>query len=229
MQKIDYTILRKSYRKTISIEVTSRNKVVVKTSKGYSDKLIDQFVSKKSRWIQKQIDFNKKIRKPYLLRKYISGEKYLYLGKYYQLFFSEGKFNISLDDRYLKFSGSKKNLVRKKYIQNKLKIWYKKKAYKKILERVSFFEKVFGVNISDLQIKSFKRSWGNCSSKKKVSFSQYLIMAPIPVIDYVVAHELAHIIIPNHSPKFWKFLEKIIPDYQQRKKWFTIYENQLCL
>ncbi|MCF7870082.1 MAG: M48 family metallopeptidase [Candidatus Omnitrophica bacterium] len=229
MEKINYTLLRKPYRRTISIEVTSENKVVVKTSKGYPDKLINQFIIKKSRWIQKQIDFNKKIRKPSLLRKYISGEKYLYLGKYYQLFLSEGKPNIRLDNWYLKFSGSKKYLVRKKYIQNKLKAWYKEQAYKKILERVSFFEKVLGVNISDLQIKSFKRSWGNCSSKMKVSFSQYLVMAPVAVIDYVVAHELTHIIISNHSAKFWKFLEKIIPDYKQRKQWLVVHENQFCI
>lgn len=229
MQNFNYTILRKPYRKTISIEVTPKNKVVVKVSKSYPDKLINQFIIRKSRWIKKQLDFNKNIRKPPLMRKYISGEKYLYLGNYYQLFLIEGESNIRLDDKYLKFSGSKKYLARKKYIQNKLKVWYKEQAYKNILERVAFYEKVLGVSISDLRIKSFNRSWGNCSSKKKVSFSPYLIMAPITVIDYVVAHELAHIIIPNHSAKFWKFLEKIIPDYKQRKKWLVIHENQFCI
>lgn len=229
MQKIDYTLLRKPYRRTISIEVTSKNKVIVKASKGYPDKLISQFINKKSRWIQKQIDFNQKIRKPALVRKYVSGEKYLFLGNYYNLFLTEGKPGVYIEEKNLKFSTSSRYLLRKKYIQNKLKAWYKKQAYKKILERVSFFEKVLGVNISDLQIKSFKRSWGNCSSKKKVSFSQYLVMAPVAVIDYVVAHELAHIIIPNHSTKFWKFLGNFIPDYKQRKRWLIAHENQLCI
>ncbi|MCF7871151.1 MAG: M48 family metallopeptidase [Candidatus Omnitrophica bacterium] len=229
MQGFNYILLRKPYRKTISVEVTPKNKIVVKASKSYPDKLINQFIIRKSRWIQKQLDFNKKIRKPPLMRKYISGEEYLYLGNYYQLLLIEGKFNIRLDNKYLKFSGSKKYLTRKKYIQNKLKVWYKEQAYKKILERVSFYEKVLGVYVSDLRIKSFNRSWGNCSSKKQVSFSPYLVMAPITVIDYVVAHELTHIIISNHSAKFWKFLEKIIPDYKQRKQWLVVHENQFCI
>ncbi|MFO8053488.1 MAG: SprT family zinc-dependent metalloprotease [Candidatus Omnitrophota bacterium] len=229
MQKINYTLLRKPYRRTISIEVTPKNKVVVKASKSYPDKLINQFIIKKSRWIQKQFDFNKKVRKPPLVRKYISGENYLFLGDYYQLSLAEGKSGIFVDDQKIKFFASKKYLARKKYIQNKLKAWYKEQAYKKILERVSFYEKVLRVNISDLRIKSFKRSWGNCSTKKRVSFSPYLIMVPITVIDYVVVHELLHIIVPNHSTKFWNFLKKIIPDYKQRKKWLVVHENQFCI
>lgn len=229
MSKLNYILRRKPYRKTISIEITPKNEIIVKASKTYPAKKINQFIFRKSGWIQKQLDFNKKIRKPSLIREYISGEKYLFLGNYYSLSLTEGKPNIYIDSQNLKFSASKKYLLRKKYIKNKLKDWYKKQAYKKILERVYFYEKVLGVAISDLRIKSFNRSWGNCSSKKQVSFSPYLVMAPITVIDYVVVHELAHIIIPNHSAKFWNFLEKIIPDYKQRKKWLVVHENQFCL
>jgi predicted metal-dependent hydrolase len=229
MQRFNYTLLRKPYRKSISLEVTSRNKVVVKASKTQSVEKINQFIVRKSKWIQKQLDFNKKIRKPPLVRKYISGEEYLFLGDYYNLLLIEGKPKIFIDDQKLKFFASGKYLLRKKYIKSKLEDWYKKQAYKKILERVCFYEKVLGVFISDLRIKFFNRSWGNCSSKKQVSFNPYLVMAPITVIDYVVVHELLHIIIPNHSAKFWNFLKKIIPDYKQRKKWLVVYENQFCL
>ncbi len=229
MPTFNYTLLRKPYRKTICIEVTPKNEIIVKASKTYPDKKINQFISQKSNWIQKQLDFNQKIRKPALIRKYISGEEYLFLGNYCRLFLQEGKPDIYIDGQNLKVLGSKKYLARKKYVQNKLKAWYKEQAYKKILERVYFYEKVLGVSVSDLRIKSFNRSWGNCSSKKQVSFSPYLIMAPITVIDYVVVHELVHIIIPDHSAEFWNFLANIIPDYKQRRKWFTIYENQLCL
>ncbi|MCF7893632.1 MAG: M48 family metallopeptidase [Candidatus Omnitrophica bacterium] len=229
MQIFNYTLIRRPYRKTISIEVTPKNKVVVKASKTYPVKKINQFIARKSKWIQKQFDFNKKIRKPPLARKYISGENYLFLGSYYNLLLVEGRLRIFIDGQNLKFFASKKYLLRKKYIKTKLKDWYKKQAYKKILERVCFYEKVLGVFISDLKIKSFNRSWGNCSTKKQVSFSPYLVMAPTTVIDYVVVHELTHIIIPNHSAKFWKFLEKFIPDYKQRKRWLIAHQNQLCL
>ncbi len=229
MQKIDYILLRRPYRKTISIEVTSKNKVVVKTSKGYPDKLINQFVSNKSKWIQKQLDFNKKTRKPPLKRSYNPGENYLYLGNYYKLLLLEGKPSVYLRGQDLLFSGPRRYLLSKQCIKKKLKAWYRFQAHKMILERVSFFEKVFRVSVSDLKIKDFRRSWGNCSSKGQVSFSLYLIMAPIAVIDYVVAHELAHLIVPNHSDKFWKLLQNFIPDYKQRKKWLVVYENQFSL
>lgn len=229
MPTFNYTLLRKPYRKTICIEVTPKNKVIVKASQTYPDKKINQFISRKSGWIQKQLDFNQKIRKPALIREYISGEEYLFLGNYYRLLLREGKPDIYIDGQNLKVLGSKKYLARKKYVQNKLKAWYKEQAYKKILERVYFYEKVLGVTISNLQIKTFRRTWGNCSSKKQVSFSPYLIMVPISVIDYVVVHELSHIIIPNHSKKFWNFLRDFIPDYKQRKRWLIAHENQLCL
>jgi len=229
MPEFNYILLRRPYRKTIGVEVTSENKIIVRASRTYPKKKINLFIQKKSRWIQKQLDFNKTIRKPALKRNYVCGEKYLYLGNYYKLLLFEGKSSVYLRGQDLLFSGPRRYLLNKQYIKKKLKAWYRLQAHKKILERVSFFEKVFQVSVSDLNIKDFLRSWGNCSSRRQVSFSLYLIMAPIAVIDYVVAHELAHLIVPNHSDKFWKFLKQFIPDYKQRKNWLVVHENQFSL
>lgn len=224
-----YLLLRKSRCKSVSLEVTSTNKVIVRAPRRYSKNEIDIFVVKKFGWIRKQIAVNEAVRKPPLKRDFSCGENYLYLGDYYTLFLRQGNPSVGLDGRNLVLSAFKKHLEKKEYIRSKLKNWYKTAAYKVILSRVSFFERVLGISVSGLQVRHFERSWGNCSSKRVVSFNANLVMAPLPVIDYVVAHELAHIKIPNHSPQLWGFLRKFIPDYRQRKNWLFAYENQLCL
>ena len=105
--------------------------------------------------------------------------------------------------------------------------WYKIAAYKKLLERVSFYERVIKVSISDLQIKTLKRTWGTCSKKGVVIFNWKLIMAPLYIVDYVVVHELCHLIHLNHSNLFWEQVKKVIPRYKQYKKWLTVHENEL--
>jgi predicted metal-dependent hydrolase len=68
-------------------------------------------------------------------------------------------------------------------------------------------------------IKSYKARWGSCSSKEKVDFNWKIIMASNRIVDYVVAHELCHLKHHDHSPKFWKAVEKLIPDYAICKEW----------
>jgi hypothetical protein len=97
--------------------------------------------------------------------------------------------------------------------------WYRKETEKVILERIEYYKTKFSTGPAKIKIKEQKRRWGSCSSRGSIYFNWRIIMAPPLVIDYVIVHEMSHLIYRNHSPKFWKQVESILPDYKVHKKW----------
>ena len=73
------------------------------------------------------------------------------------------------------------------------------------------------------------KRWGSCSSKGNLNFAWRLVMAPIDIIDYVVVHELSHIVHRNHSKRFWEQVETIFPDYKIKRKWLKEYGCTMVL
>lgn len=94
----------------------------------------------------------------------------------------------------------------------------RKKAKKVIPEKVEYFSSVMGVEPSSVKINSAKKRYGSCSGKNALNFSLYLMDKDERFIDYVVVHELAHIVHHNHSKDFYAFIEKFMPDYKERMK-----------
>ena len=77
----------------------------------------------------------------------------------------------------------------------------------------------FKEKIEKIDVKHTTSRWGSCSSSRKISFATKLLLQPQPVIDYVIVHELAHLKEMNHSPRFWKHVENVLPDYKKTRKW----------
>lgn len=77
----------------------------------------------------------------------------------------------------------------------------------------------FKKEVNNVRLKNTKTRWGSCSTRGNINLSTRLLFAPDDVIDYVIIHELAHLVEPNHSPKFWKLVERAEPDYKEKKKW----------
>jgi len=96
-----------------------------------------------------------------------------------------------------------------------------------IRERVQFYSQTMHLSPQRERITSAKYQWGGCSSRNTLSFSWRLMMAPLPVIDYIVVHELGHIQEKNHSPRFWKIVETTLPDYRARRDWLKKYGHLL--
>ena len=95
---------------------------------------------------------------------------------------------------------------------------YRKAARAHITARVAFFAKLMGVTPLSISINSARTRWGSCSAKKRLNFSWRLMLGDDDVIDYVVVHELAHIVEMNHSVRFWAVVESVLPDYKVRRK-----------
>ena len=93
------------------------------------------------------------------------------------------------------------------------------KAKEEIPVRVRYYARIMGVTYGRVTIRKQKTRWGSCSSKGNLNFNCLLMLMPEEILDYVVVHELAHRKELNHSGKFWKIVESVLPDYQKRRKW----------
>lgn len=93
------------------------------------------------------------------------------------------------------------------------------KALEVIPKRVAYYAKQMGVTYGRITIRNQKTRWGSCSSKGNLNFNCMLMLLPPEIQDYVVVHELCHRKEMNHSPRFWAEVEKVLPDYQTRRKW----------
>jgi len=174
------------------------NKVVLK----YKDRL-----EKTKKEIQlRNLKFNKK--------EFVNGEKFLYLGNYYNLKLVDNR-EILLDFKD-EFLFSKKYLP---YAENIFIYWYKERAYETISQRVGCYTQKSRFEYNKINITNAQKRWGSCSHKGNLSFSWRLIMAPLPIIDSVVVHELVHLEVKNHSKAFWNKVGSLDPEYREHKDW----------
>lgn len=102
-----------------------------------------------------------------------------------------------------------------------------KQAMERIPERVRYYAPIVGVDYGRITIRNQKTKWGSCSAKGNLNFNCLLMKAPEEVLDYVVVHELCHRQEMNHSPRFWKLVEQVMPDYKLRRKWLRDHGGEL--
>ena len=206
--------LIRSKRKTISLQITDEGKLIVRAPINASDDAIMDIVLKHRDWIERK---RREVlsRDPRASKKeFVNGEGFLYLGKYYKLKIVEGqKEPLKLENEFLL---SKEFLpIAKEVFVN----WYKEKAYEKISERVRFYANMRGFSYNKINITNAQKRWASCSHKRNLNFSWRLIMAPLPVIDYVVVHELVHLDEKNHSKNFWNKVKMLMPSYEKHREW----------
>lgn len=172
---------------------------------------IEQLVREKSRWIAKK--FGEALNQPRLEpKKFVEGEEFTYLGKAYPLKFVDFG-PISLENE-LSFP---KTLL--PHARRRLEDWYQEKAAEVIKDRSAYFARLMGVGFSRIRIKRARSRWGSCGFRGTLNFNWRLVMAPQDVIDYVVVHELAHLIVRNHSRRFWAKVERHLPDHKNKRRW----------
>lgn len=94
-------------------------------------------------------------------------------------------------------------------------------------DRVNVYAPIVGVTFGRITIRNQKTRWGSCSAKGNLNFNVALMRAPLEVLDYVVVHELCHRIELNHSTRFWKEVERVLPNYKEQEKWLKDHGKKL--
>jgi len=227
---MDYLLIRKPRRRTLSITISADNRIIVKARSNTCQTVINDFILKKTNWIQKTLNFNKYVKKPYIAKVVSEGEEFLYLGEKYFLDIKIAKAkNILIAGDKLLVEVTEVFINNKNYLKKMITSWYKEQASNLFLKRLRLYEELVGFRAMKLLVRNFKRTWGNCSRQGIISLNWRLIMAPLEIIDYVIIHELLHIKHHNHSKVFWRHIEELMPDYKQKRRWLTINDNEMRL
>ena len=203
-------------RKTIGIQVTDDASVIVKAPVNASDEIIKNVILNHKKWIEEKKKEIEERDPKFFPKEFVNGEGFLYLGRYYKLQIVEDQ------DIPLKFdNGFYLSIDALPYAEETFINWYKNKAYEKISERVSWYAQKRNLKYNKIKITNTQKRWGSCSKKGNLNFSWRIIMAPLPVIDYVVVHELVHLIEKNHTRAFWNKVKMLMPDYNKYKDWLN--------
>ena len=211
-------ITRTKRKKTISILIKDGN-VEVKAPFNLKQNEIDAFILKKEKWIKNKILSQKKI-KQLPEKKFINGEVFKFLGKDLML-----KINISVAKKtYIKndyicldLKNNTKNNRDK--IKKELELFYRSFSEKILKEKTLIEAKKMNLKVEKIKVRSYKNRWGSCSSNGDISYNWKLIMAPEKIINYVIIHELCHLIHFNHSREYWEEVSKKLPNYRESKEW----------
>jgi len=214
--ELTYTIKRSAKRRKLTITVERDRSVVVHAPSDASDEAIRHVVESKRQWIHEKTNHRQKTRdRPHPPGKeLVSGESVLYLGRQYRIELVEnGPEEVRFDQRFMIPST---DAARQR---GAIRDWYVTRAREKILPRVRRYAQQIGVDYSGARIVDNRYRWGSCTVKENLNFNWRLIKAPMFVIDYVVVHELAHLIEANHTPRFWNIVRAQTPKTEKARSW----------
>jgi predicted metal-dependent hydrolase len=213
-----YTTKRSAKRKKLTITVERDRSVIVHAPEGVSDMVIEQVVESKRQWIYEKIKHKQKYKElPHPPGKeLVSGESALYLGRQYRIEIVESdQKEIIFDQRFMV------PLSQPERQTESMRDWYISRAKGKILPRVRQYANQIGVEYKGARIVDNRYRWGSCSAKDNVNLNWRLIKAPMFVIDYVIVHELAHLIEANHTPRFWNIVQAQVPKVEKARSWLV--------
>ena len=213
--KLDYNVIYSSRRKKLTITVERDQSVVVKAPAGTSQDKIAQLVESRKQWLYEKINYSPKYQT--LVppgKELVNGESLLFLGRNYPIKLVDTVTQIQFLDNAFLVPNQQDNQPRDIF-----QSWYIQKAKENIPPRVDLYAQRLGVEYNQVKVINSKYRWGSCTPKNNLTFNWRLIKAPMFVIDYVVVHELAHLLEPNHTPRFWNIIKAQITNMEKAKQW----------
>lgn len=223
-KRIDFVLLFFE-RKSLTIKVYPDMKVEVLAPINTGVDIAKRKVRLKAPWILKQIEYFNSFKFGTKPRKYVNGETHLYLGRQYRLKVIPDTINEIKAYRGLLLINAVN--TNKAALEKQLKQWYKQKAgivFSEIMKGVFPKFRKYKIQEPPILVRSMAKRWGSCTASGKIILNTELIKAPKGCIEYVVAHELAHMVQHNHTKKFFDVLQRIMPDWE---KWKAKLEHSL--
>lgn len=217
-------------RKTLEIGIEPPDNITVIAPRSAKDEDILSVVRSKAKWITQRLFEFKDVEYRRREKEYINGESFMYLGRNYSL---QININEEVDTPIVKLYQGKFYIETNTKEQDKLKIamedWYREKTLEKVLEKVEYYKPYFDVVPNSVKVKEQKKRWASCNANRDLMFNWRCAMAPANVLDYIVVHEMCHMVYLNHSKEFWSLVGRIMPDYKDRKEWLRNYGIRMNL
>lgn len=213
--EIDYRF--SSRRRSIGLLVTAEGKLVITAPRGTPAAEIGRAVARHRHWIEA-----KATERQEAWARLQEGAAY-FLGRPYRLTTSKNGLEVTLKGSEMQVRGLAASFW------PTLRAWLARQADAYINTRLAYFAPKMKLKARPGEMREWKRRWGECHPDGHLRFNWRLIMLPPEIIDYVVVHELAHLLAPGHNPRFWGVVAAILPDYQARRQWLNRYGTPFLL
>ena len=224
--KFQVDVKRTNRKKTASIKI-EQGVVQVIVPQNLPQKEIDDLLKQKSDWIRKKMIIQQSVpvSKP---KEFVYGESFTYLGRNYRLKVLTGQLQpVKLKQGYLQVTVPVEQKSDQALIRKLLQDWYLDRASDKLEQKSIKYSEQMGVQPTKIKVKEYKSRWGSCNSRGEISYNWKIIMTPHRIVDYLVVHELSHLIHHNHSKQYWNQVRSIVPDYQDRRDWLKTNAGSL--
>ena len=207
---VAYTLKRSSRRKTVGLRIDSRG-LTVSAPPRVSQRWLDDFLLQKSGWVVQKLDEFQLRQVPSMVWRHGAVLPYMGGDLHLRLLPVLGRSKVTLEGEALWVWLADTDMPDK--IEGAVIKWYRRQALDCLSQRVAIYAQKLDVALPKLRLSSAKTRWGSCNARGEISLNWRLMKAPQEQIDYVVAHELAHLIELNHSPAFWQVVARIFPEY----------------
>lgn len=220
---IDYELIR-SNRSSIGITVERDGSVVVNAPQNLAVDEVEKNIYKKRLWIWEKLAIKNEYNDRLIERKFISGETFSYLGRSYRLQVVDEDIDLKLKNGWFmlgrKYRAQAKELFKK---------WYIEHLKSKIQERFVYLNKELNLPTSEYKVMELGYRWGSCTKDGVLNFNWKIAMAPLGVIDYIILHEVTHLKEHTHNERFWREIQRLMPNYLEKKEWLKIQGKNLSL
>lgn len=196
-KEVEYRLIR-SARKTVAIQINRTGEVTVRAPRQCPQSFIDAFITEKTPWIQRKLQ---EVRQREMERARDAADR------------ESGKTDAP--------GGCLRPLTPAE------EQVFRARAAEIFGRKVAYYAARMGVTYQRITIRDQKTRWGSCSSKGNLNFNWRLLLAPVPVLDYVIVHELAHRREMNHSKRFWDIVGETMPDYETHRRWLRDHGDSL--
>lgn len=223
VRDIQYRLLPGTDRRTTDIVIERDGTVCVRPPKSVTLEQIDQTVLRKRLWIYRNLAEWRDLNSAHVVREWVSGESFLYLGSSYRLELvakqaevlklKDGRFHLRRD--VVDCAGSQG-------AHAAFRSFYAHKGQQRLAQRIPFFAARVGVRPRPVAVRELGYRWATCLPNGEIHFHWKCFMAPLKVIDYIVVHELCHLRHRDHSAAFWDEVDKVMPDWMARKEWLRL-------
>ena len=225
IDSLEYS-LRRSNRKSMGIAIERDGAIIVTAPHQAKFNEIEKFVSEKKIWIYQKLAKKKTLNREKPRREFVNGQGFLYLGKSYRLkLIDNGKMKsarspnvtvLRLWHGYFELAESEKANARNHFLS-----WYRKQIKEQLKARIPRYDKRIGVTVKDTRILDLGHRWASCGRNGVINFNWRSVMAPVWVLDYILVHEMVHLIERGHTDRFWRLVSRVIPDYEEHALWLN--------
>ena len=225
---VSYTHRVSARARGIRLVIRPERGLEVVTPRGASGTRVEQVLREKARWILSTLDRVERETISAAPPPIISGMRLPVAGQQMTLTIltgaPQGRFRVRLDGNTLRLTVADAG---QETLRAALEVWYRRHARTIFDERLAECNKRYGFSYRRVTIKEQKSRWGSCSRQGNLNFNWRLLLAPLPVLDYVVVHELCHLQELNHSPRFWQLVALACPDYAAHRAWLREHGREL--